>query len=319
MGAEEAVNVYAQVYFDIRILAAPATLGLYVISGWFIGMQNTKIPLLLALVVNVGNIVFNLLFIKVFGMQSEGVALGTLIAQYIGFVLGLGILWSRYRFIFKLWQWRALAQWDKLRHFFSVNKDIFIRSLLLISVITFFTAASARMGQDILAVNTLLLQFFYLFTYFTDGFANAAEALVGKTIGQKTHHELKPLIRKIFIWAIGISLSFSIVYVLFDQTLLALFTDIDQIKTAAQPYFIWVQIMPLLSFAAFIWDGIYIGAIAAKPMRNAMFFSSVLVFFPLFYGLQPYIYNHALWVAFIAFLFARGVFLHVFAKRHIYL
>ncbi len=127
-----------------------------------------------------------------------------------------------------------------------------------------------------------------------------------------------PLIRKIFIWAIGISFSFSIVYVLFDQTLLALFTDIDQIKTAAQPYFIWVQIMPLLSFAAFIWDGIYIGAIAAKPMRNAMFFSSVLVFFPLFYGLQPYIYNHALWVAFIAFLFARGVFLHVFAKKYIY-
>lgn len=317
MGADAAVNTLAQTYFNIRILAAPATLGLYVLSGWFIGMQNTKVPLLLAVIVNLGNIGFNLLFIKVFAMQSEGVALGTLIAQYVGFVVGLGILWRRHQHVLASWRWQAILQIDQLQRFFSVNRDIFIRSLVLISVLSFFTAASARMGQDILAVNTLLLQFFYFFTYFMDGFANAAEALVGKEIGAKAMHSLKSMIKKIFAWAIAISMVFSAAYVFFGNYLLSVFTDMAEIHKAAQPYFIWIQLLPIISFAAFIWDGVYIGAIAAKPMRNTMLISG-LFFFPVFFLCKDSWGNHALWLAFNMFLLARGLLLHLLSGRHIF-
>lgn len=318
MGAQGNTYTFAHNYFNIRILAAPATLSLYVINGWFIGMQNTKIPLLLAVIINIGNILFNLFFIKIMGMQSAGVALGTLIAQYIGLFVGLAIMWRQHKSLLKLWRWQAIKHAGQLKHFFKVNRDIFVRSLLLTSVLTFFTAASTRMGNDILAVNTLLLQFFYLFTYFTDGFANAAEALVGKTIGKQDRQALKPLIKRIFGWSIGISLLFSVAYTLFGEYLLSIFTDIPEIHQAAQPYFIWVQIMPLLSAAAFIWDGIYVGAIAAKPMRNTMFISSILVFFPTYYLFKPIWHNHALWLAFVGFLLTRGLFLQLIAKRYIY-
>ena len=318
LDAGQEVNQQALNYFHIRIFAAPATLGLYAIMGWFIGRQDTKTPLFLALVINIGNVGFNLLFIKVFGMKSSGVAWGTLIAQYLGFVLGLLIIFKRNKDLWKLWDWQKVIEIEKLQQFFAINRDIFLRTVFLIFTLSFFTASSAKMGPQILAVNTILLQFFLFFTYFIDGFANAAEALVGKHIGEFNKEGLKPLIKRIFLWALGISIPFAVGYLFFGEFIMMLLTDIPAVIDAAQPYFIWIGIMPILSFAAFIWDGVFVGAIQAKAMRNTMLISSLVVFFPLYFILQPSLGNHGLWIAFNAFLLSRGLLLHILSAKYIF-
>ncbi|MBN2236485.1 MAG: MATE family efflux transporter [Bacteroidales bacterium] len=307
----------AKLYFSIRIYAAPATLGLYAISGWFIGRQNTKIPLLLALVINFANLGFNLLFVRVFEMKSDGVAWGTLLAQYLGFLIGLSIIALRYRSNLRLWNYSKMLDGAHLRAFFHVNRDIFIRTIVLISSLSFFTSASAKLGETVLAVNTLLFQFFLFFSYFIDGFANAAEALVGKYIGLNKPIELKRVIRKIMWWGLSISLPFSIGFFFFAEQLISILTDLPNIIQEAKAYFIWIAIVPLVSFAAFIYDGIYIGATQAKAMRNSMFFASLLGYLPLFYLLNPLLGNHGLWIAFLAFLGARGLLLWLWERKFI--
>jgi len=318
LGASDAVNQEALKYFHIRIFAAPATLGLYAIMGWFIGRQDTKTPLYLALIINVGNVLFNLLFVFGFHMKSDGVALGTIIAQYIGFTTGLIILLKRSHHMWHLWSWEGMWETSEIKKFFEVNRDIFIRTILLLLSLTFFTASSARMGEDILAINTLLFQFFLFFTYFIDGFANAAEALVGKQFGENAKANLKPLVYKLFLWGALISIPFSISYFVFGAEILGLLTNLPDIIHAAAPYMIWIAILPLLSFAAFIWDGVYIGATAASAMRNSMLVSSLFVFFPLYFLLEPLWGNHGLWVSFLAFLTSRGLYLHLIATKYIF-
>lgn len=318
LGASDTVNVEALKYFHIRIFAAPATLGLYAIVGWFIGRQDTRTPLLLALIINIGNVLFNLYFIFIVGLKSDGVAWGTLIAQYTGFIVGMSILVVRSRGYWKELSQKTLLNAVELKQFFNVNRDIFIRTVLLLVALTFFTASSARMGEDVLAVNTLLFQFFLFFSYFIDGFANAAEALVGKYWGAKRYASLKPVIYKIFIWGIGISLPFSVIYFVFGTHILKVLTDIPSVIEAAQPFMFWIGVIPILSFAAFVWDGVYVGATAAKAMRNSMIISTVLVYLPLFFILQPLFGNHGLWVAFVAFLLSRGLYLHLISRKYIF-
>lgn len=318
LGAGADINSEALKYFHIRIFAAPATLGLFAIMGWFIGRQDTKTPLFLALLINIGNVLFNLLFVFGFDMKSEGVAWGTLIAQYIGFSVGLIILVRRSRSMWSLWNWKAMWEHSEIKKFFAVNRDIFIRTIILLISLTFFTASSARMGEEILAINTLLFQFFLFFTYFIDGFANAAEALIGKQLGEDHKANLKPLVYKLFLWGFAMSIPFSISYFLFGTHIMRVLTDLPHIIIAAEPYLLWIGLLPLISFAAFIWDGVYIGATAAAPMRNSMLISSLLVFFPLYFLLEPLWGNHGLWLAFIAFLFSRGLFLHLLSKKYIF-
>jgi MATE family multidrug resistance protein len=318
LNAGNDINSLALEYFHIRIFAAPATLALYAIMGWFIGRQDTKTPLFIALLINISNVAFNVLFIYTFDMKSSGVAWGTLIAQYIGFTVGMFLIFKRNKELWKKWIWAKVIEGKELKKFFSVNRDIFIRTLFLIITITFFTASSARMGKEILAVNTILFQFFLFFTYFIDGFANAAEALIGKHIGENNRYGLKILITKIFTWGFVISLPFALSYFIFGKQLMLILTNLQNIIDAAGPYIIWIGIMPILSFAAFIWDGVYVGAMAAKAMRNSMLISSLLVFFPLYFILHPILGNHGLWIAFNAFLFSRGLILHLLAKRYIY-
>lgn len=312
------VSFYAQQYYGIRIFAAPATLGLYAITGWFIGRQDTKTPLFLALLINFSNLGFSLLFIKVFGMKSDGVAWGTLLAQYLGFAGGLLIILARHRALFYLWRLKEMLYKSALKAYFHVNQDIFIRTLLLISNLSFFTAASARISDNILAINTLLFQFFLFFSYFIDGFANAAEALVGKYIGIGKKKEIKTVVNQLLRWGFFISIPFSLLFFLFGESLMYVLTDIPHLIAQAKPYFIWVSLIPILSFAAFIYDGIYVGATQAKAMRNSMFIASVLVYLPLYYLLRIPFENHGLWIAFIAFLAARGLLLFIWTKKYIY-
>ncbi|MDD7063521.1 MAG: MATE family efflux transporter, partial [bacterium] len=210
--ATEKVKAGAARYFRICVWGAPAVLGLYALSGWFIGMQNTRLPMLIAIVQNLVNIASSLCFVFLLHMKIEGVALGTLLAQYTGFLLGLG-LWLRYYGRLRGYQqgksfWQAAA----MRRFFLINRDIFLRTLCLVGVTTCFTSAGARQGEVILAVNTLLMQLFTIYSYFMDGFAYAGEALGGRFIGAQNTSGLRRCVRLLFAWGIGLAIGFTLLY-----------------------------------------------------------------------------------------------------------
>ncbi|NOZ46326.1 MAG: MATE family efflux transporter [Chlorobi bacterium] len=315
---EADVELFASEYFRIRVWAAPATLSLYVFYGWFLGIQNAKAPMAIAIVINILNIIFNVFFVFYLGMKSDGVALGTVLAQYIGLIMAITIFYKKYRKYFKHYSLQALKQINALKLFLSVNKDILLRTLLLIFVLSFFTAKSAEQGNIILAVNTLLFQFFFLFSYFVDGFAYAAEALVGKYIGANDNLNLKKSIISLFKWGVGLSLPFTLIFLFWGDVLLRILSDNVEIIEASKPYMFWIVLIPILSFAAFLWDGIYVGATASKAMLITMLLASFIIFMPVYYFTQSSLGNHGLWLSLILFLFGRGLFQTLWAPKAIF-
>lgn len=313
-GSDEVLR-YTSEYFRVRIWAAPAVLSLYTFNGWYIGMQNTTIPMVIAILINVVNIGLSVLFVNVFHMGVAGVALGTVIAQYLGLLTAVVFLLGKYRRYLIPVKKTVLFQADKLKRFFKVNTDFMIRSILLVLTIAFFTNQSAKLGDDILAVNMILMQFFYIFSYFTDGFAYAGEALVGRFIGAHDQENLKKTIKYLLLWGVGLSVPFTLLYWAFPDTFIRLISDQPVIVEQARPYYIYMILIPVITFAAFLWDGIYIGATAAKEIRNTMMIASLMVFLPAWYVLMPLYGNHGLWIAFLLFMLARGVSMTVMAKR----
>lgn len=299
------VKRWASLYFNICIWGAPAVLGLYGFAGWFVGMQNSRFPMFIAITQNIVNIAASLCFVFVLGMKVEGVALGTLIAQYAGLFMAFA-LWLKYYGRLKAYiDWDGLWGGGAMRRFFSVNSDIFFRTLCLVAVTTFFTSTGARQGDVILAVNTLLMQLFTLFSYIMDGFAYAGEALAGRFIGAKNDVGLRRCIRLLFLWGIGLSLSFTILYAFLGRDLLGLLTNDTSVIKASGDYFYWVLAIPLCGFSAFLWDGIFIGATATRQMLYSMLVASA-TFFIIYYLFYQSMGNHALWMAFLGYLSLRG-------------
>jgi MATE family multidrug resistance protein len=315
--AEPQVETFAASYFSVRIWAAPATLMLYVFNGWYIGMQNTRTPMYIAILGNLLNIGFNYYFVYIKGMRAEGVALGTLLAQYLSLILAIVFMLKQYPEYLKKLDIKAKLVKSKIVSLLSMNRDLFIRSFILIFVLSFFTVSSAKLSTDILAVNSILFQFFLFFSFFMDGFAYAAEALTGKYIGQNSLPKLKKAIKITFSWGFYLSLPFTFLYAFQDEWILSLLTDDANIARLAQEYHMWIVIIPLLTFASFLWDGIYIGATAVKPIRDTMIVSGLLIFLPAYYMLLPYMGNHALWLAFSLFMFGRGFFMTLWYKKAI--
>jgi multidrug resistance protein, MATE family len=314
INSSEEVKNFASSYFYIRIWAAPATISLYAFTGWFIGMQNTRIPMMVAITVNLLNIGFNLFFVFVLDMKSDGVAYGTVLAQYCGLALSLFFFRKYFMGYLSFFRRETLQERTALLEFFRVNKDIFIRTLALIFTMSFFTTKSAQTNDTILAVNTLLFQFFIFFSYFVDGFANAGEALTGRYIGALQRQNLIRSVKLIFYWTFGISLVFTLINAIGGAFLLSLMTSNEDIIREAAPYYIWVVFIPLVSFTAFVWDGIYIGATASSYLRNSILVA--LAFFLVTYYLpQGQLGNHGLWFALLLFLAVRGVYLSWFAGR----
>ena len=311
------VKELAITYFYVRIWAAPANILLYCLNGWFVGMQNTKIPMFIAILINVMNIIFSFILVIIFEQNVKGVALGTVIAQYSGLTLAVILLIKNYRSYFVKIDSKILFDIEKMKRFFKVNRDLMIRSFLLIISIAFFTNQSAKLGNNILAINMILLQSFYIFSYFTDGFAYAGEALVGKFVGSKDKENLQKVIRLLLIWGFSISIPFSILYALFPTEFVKIISDNTEILTEIKPYYIYMIIIPLITFAAFIWDGIYIGATASKAIRNTKIISSFFVFIPSWYILMPRFGNHGLWIAFLFFMIARGAAMSLMYKKNI--
>lgn len=317
IGGSEDVEFLARSYFRIRVFAAPATIGLYAITGWFIGMQNARFPMVIAIVINLLNIGFNYLFAIGLDMKSDGVALGTVCAQYSGLILAL-ILFRVYYFkITKYWSYEEMVDWQSVKQFFNVNKDIFIRTACLIAALSFFTAKSATEGDVFLAANTILFQFFLIFSFFIDGFAYAAEALVGKYKGARNGELLKKAIRTLFIWGVIIALIFSLLYWFGGFFIINVLTDYHEVVLLADNYLFWVIIIPVVSFAAFLWDGIYIGATASSYMRNLMILATI-IYFATYYTMSVHYGNDRLWIALIVFLFSRGILQTLFYKKAIF-
>jgi MATE family multidrug resistance protein len=273
------VEKFAKEYFYIRIYAAPATLAIYVFHGWFLGLQNARFPMIILITVNLLNIFFNLLFIYQFDMKSDGVALGTVVAQYSGLLISIILLCSSYKKYLKYFSASELINLSKLKTFFRVNTDIFIRTLALVFVFSFFTAESAVYGDEILAANTILLQLWIILAYSVDGFAFAAESLVGKFFGAKDKTNLTKSIKYIFAWGFGLGFSSTILYSFLGDQIISIYTNNETVISLTLSLLFWAIISQIINSISFIWDGIYIGATATGAMRNTMLMSTLIIFY----------------------------------------
>ena len=300
-------------YFNIRIWAAPATLALYAIMGWFFGMQNAIFPLILTVFINVVNIICSVFFIKVWGMEVDGVAYGTLIAQYSGVALAIVLWFVKYGHLAKEMTFKAIRKIDKLKNFLTINRDIFIRTFCLTFAFGFFYSQSSAAGASMLAVNVILLQFLNWMSYGVDGFAFASESLIGKYKGANDHPNLKKSINYSFFWGMGMAFLISLVYVLFGVELIGVFTDKSELIEQATPFLFWMIIFPVLSTPCYIWDGIYIGLTASVAMRNTMILALV-VYLLAHYTLYHQFGNNGLWMALLIFMGARGIFQFVYYR-----
>ncbi|MCB0731205.1 MAG: MATE family efflux transporter [Ignavibacteriae bacterium] len=300
------VEFFAKEYFYIRIFAAPATLSLYAFHGWFLGVQNAKYPLYVTLLVNVLNIILNLIFVFEFGMKADGVALGTVISQYIGVLFSLLLIKKSYKNSLNFQHFNSIFQRDKFEKFFKVNLDIFLRTLLLIFTISFFTAKSAEMNDIILAANFILMQLWMIIAYGVDGFAFAAESLVGKYIGSRDNVKLKMTIKFSFLWGISLGIFVSIIYLIFGREILELYSKQQEVIEAGMNFLMWIIISPIINSVSFIWDGIYFGATETRKMLYSMIFSTIFVFLPVYFLTKDLLGNHSIWMALVTFMIFRG-------------
>lgn len=310
------VEALASRYFFIRIWAAPATISLFVFKGWFIGMQNTVFSMIVDIWVNVVNIIVSwfLAFRTPLGM--DGIAVGTLVAQWTGLALAAILMSVRYSDILKCISLRRSVKWKFIKSFFKVNLDLFIRSLSFQVVYSGFTAIAARYGDVQLAVSSVMMQLLLLYSYFVDGFAYAGEALAGRYIGERDGASLRSVVRNVFMWAFVLSVISTAAYFFFPRTIIGLITNDAQVIDACGPFLFWLLLMPVMSCIAFTWDGIYIGATASAPMRNCMVTAAVMFILTYLlcrgrFGIQ------SIYIAYFVHLVVRSVYLTAAYRRNI--
>lgn len=297
------VRSLASIYFNILIWGAPAMLALYSFTGWFLGMQNARIPMCIAITQNVVNIAVSTLLVFGCHLKIEGVALGTLISQYTALLLAVIFCLTKFD-VKQHFELKAILDINTLKRFFQINRDIFLRTLCLIAVTTYFTSAGSTQGELTLAANTLLMQFFIIFSYFMDGFAYAGEALGGRYFGAHDRLNFQRMTRCLFAWGGALSVLFFFIYFLSGTSLLHLLTDDSQVINRAQQYLPIIYFIPPISFAAFLFDGLYIGTTATRYMLISMFCASA-AFFVLINVCT--LSNTLLWLAFLVYLGGRGL------------
>lgn len=310
------VEKMAREYFFIRIWAAPATLSLFAFKGWFIGMQNTISPMVTDILVNVLNLVLSILFAITLGMGVSGIALGTVAAQYAGFFTAIVLLTVYYRKLFHYINLKASLKLREMKNFFILNGNLFIRSASLLLIYSGFTSLSARYGDELLAVSTIMMKLMLLYSYFVDGFAYAGEALTGRYIGARDLSSLKRAIKGLFFWTFIVAAVSTAAYMFAGEPIIRLLTNNHSVIEASAPFLPWLLIIPLISCIAFMWDGIYIGATAASAIRNVMLISAV-AFFATFYLTESKIGIQALYLAYAMHLVVRSVLMTLFAKKEV--
>lgn len=303
----------AWLYFSILIYGAPASLATFALTGWFVGMQDTRTPMWISLLVNVVNITASLILVYAMDYDLAGVAYGTLLAQWTGFIVSAATCAIQYKV--RPQPLSELLHVSELKTFFKVNTDIFLRTVCLIAVTVWFTRTGAGLGPVMLAVNTLLMQFFILFSYIMDGFAFAGEAICGKSYGASDSHSLNRQIHRLLQWGLALATVFTAGYALGGQYLITLLTNDSGVIETAEKYRLWAAGIPLAGFMAFTWDGVLTGVTRTRLMLGTMSAASA-IFFILYLLLFPAIGNHGLWTAFLAYLFTRGCLQHIFYYRN---
>lgn len=304
------VASFAREYFFVRIWAAPATLSLLAMKGWFIGMQDTVSPMAVDILVNVVNMVVSYVLAVHTPLGPIGVAYGTLVAQYSGLVLAVMILWLKYHLQSTRAELRAALRWDRMRRLMQLNGNLFIRSLCFMVVYVGFTSLASKYGDTELAVSAILMKLFMLFSYFVDGFAFAGEALVGRYIGERAPQMTRRAVRLLFNWSLGVGLIFTAVYALWGDDCIRLITTDMMVIDGARPYMAWLIAMPIVSTLAFMWDGVYVGATAGIQIRNSMIWAAV-AFVGAYLACYRWIGVQAIYVAYFAHLVARVVYLSI--------
>lgn len=308
------VAAIAKDYFFIRIWAVPATLSLFVFKGWFIGMQNTVYAMVVDIWVNVVNMIASWLLAFHTPMGINGVAAGTLIAQWSGLILASVLIMVRYRAILRLASIRQSARWAKIRSFFSINIDLFIRSISLLVVYTGFTALAARFGDTQLAVSSVMMKLLLLYSYFVDGFAYAGEALTGRYIGAQEKDNLKATIRWNFVWCMAIAIVSTALYAVLPRWMIGIITDNAEVIEACGPFLFWLLLMPVMSCIAFTWDGIYIGATASRALRNCTIGSAV-VFLLLYWATADRFGVQSIYIGYFGHLVFRSIYQTVVYRK----
>lgn len=317
------VASFAREYFFIRIWAAPATLSLMAFKGWFIGMQDTVSPMITDILVNVVNMAVSYVLAVYTPMGALGVALGTVIAQFTGLTAAIVLLLTKYR---QLWQGlspvRLAFDGQGMRRLLSLNGNLFVRSLCFMVVYVGFTSLASKYGDVELAVSTIMMKLFMLFSYFVDGFAYAGEALVGKYIGlnqepgvrSQDKSDVSRVVGLLFAWSLGVGVLFTLIFALWSGGFYHAMTSDTTVLARLTDYTAWLIAMPIVSTLAFMWDGVYAGATAGKQIRNAMIYAA-LAFVIGYLATYPYLDVISIYIAYFAHLAARVLYLTFSWKR----
>ena len=323
------------------LLQIPMKWASFALIGWFIGMQNTRFPMFISIMQNVVNILASLTLVYGFGMKIEGVAMGTVIAQYAGFIVALGLVVRYYGRLFRgyggtwvrgleicLWQMYSRTsvppylRTPEISKFFSINRDIFLRTLCLVAVNLYFTSAGARQGAVILSVNTVMMQLYLFFSYFMDGFAYAGEALGGKAYGARNATAFHETLRRLWMWTLIVATAYTLLYIIGGQWIVGLLTDEPQVIETTRDYLYWAWLIPAAGCVAFIWDGVFIGLTATRGMLVSSFLSALAFFaichISLLFPHSSLPENHFLWLAMVIYLAMRGILQTIWYRLRIF-
>ena len=298
------VAALSQQYFYLCVWGAPPILMMMAVKGWMLGMQDSRGPMKISIAVNVINTVVSLVCVYVFDMGFMGIAVGTLVSEYVALAYSLLLLWRSFPSHVRMLVGGNMRV-SVSRRYFTVSGDIFVRSLLLTLVHLAVVSIGARSGDLMLAVNSLMQQLNTFFAYFLDGIAFAGEALVGKYFGAGDKRNMHRCVHRLFLWATVLAVAFAVVYA-FPRGLFSLLTDQTSVVSAAMDYRWWCAALPLAGMAAFVWDGVFIGLTRSRGMLVAVAVA-VALFFGLYFSLPASLGNHRLWLAFVAYLLTRGI------------
>jgi len=305
------VNLHAQIYFDIRIWNAPATLATYVLLGWYLGLQKPGLNLLIVVSINLINIIFDLIFVVYFDFNSAGVAWATLIAEYSGLFIGLYCIKQAVKEK-NIKNWSLVFQLEALKKYLALNLNVFIRTLFLLLSFSFFTLQSAKFGPVVLAANAILMNLQTLMAYALDSLAHAAEVLVGKYYSDRAQSDLYLVLKITGLWSAAIAVIFAIGYWSSGGLIIHILTNIEEVKAVATTYLPWLIISPLISVWSYWFDGIFIGAGYSRAMRDTMLISFIV--FVLMWFITASLGNHGLWIALMSFMLARAISMAIVAK-----
>jgi MATE family multidrug resistance protein len=313
-GGSEAVKSFAADYFLIRIWGAPFILLNYVFIGWLMGRSKVKLSLAIQILMNLLNISLDLLFVLVFDMGVDGVAFATVLSEISAVIFGFFLIIRTTTFKVFDFKFKTLLESKSLIRMLRVNRDIFFRTICLLTMTGLFTAKGASMGEVTLAANAVLLQIHYIMAYLFGGFANASGILVGRSIGARDQFLYKRSLSLSAVWGLGSAILLALTIIVFGDQIVGFFTTLPEVKDTALEVLVWMVVFPIVGFWGLQLEGIFFGATEAKYIRDSIVLS-LLVFLAALWLLVPIYHNTGVWISFILFSLSRSFFLSLFVPK----